>query len=210
MALPRIWLITMPEAPGGPIPAIAEALASSPAGVTGVQLRAPAANDAQLVAWGRELRELTRRTGAPFVVNRRPDVAAIVEADGVHLPEAGISARTIASHWPSFELLGASRHGRGGLLDACQQGASFAFLSPIFAVPGKGSPLGIEGFKREIAGVGLPTYALGGIQPEHVEALLRSGATGVAVRRAIYDGDQPGQVLQRFTDALDKGAGAEG
>jgi thiamine-phosphate pyrophosphorylase len=210
MALPGIWLITMPEAPRGPISAIADALADCPAGVAGVQLRAPAANDRQLVAWGRELRELTRQAGAPFLVNRRPDVAAIVEADGVHLPEAGLSARTIASAWPRFTILGVSRHSRAGLLRASQEGATFAFLSPLFAVPGKGEPIGLEGFEEQIAGVGLPTYALGGIQPKHVGALLRTGAAGVAVRRAIYDAHRPAEVMRQFVDALDKSASREG
>lgn len=200
----------MPEAPRGPIAAIAEALAECPAGMAGVQLRAPAANDEQLVGWGRELREITRQAGAPFLVSRRPDVATIVEADGVHLPEAGLSPETIASAWPSFTILGASRHSRSGLLRARQEGASFAFLSPIFAVPGKGEPIGIDGFEQQIAGVGLPTYGLGGIEPEHVGALLRAGAAGVAVRRAIYQTERPGEVLRRFLDALDKGALGEG
>ncbi len=210
MALPGIWLITMPEAPRGPISAIADALAECPAGVAGVQLRAPAADDRQLVAWGHELRELTRQAGAPFLVSRRADVAAIVEADGVHLPEAGLRAQTSASAWPCFTILGASRHSRVGLFGARQEGATFAFLSPIFSVPGKGQPIGVEGFEEQIAGVGLPTYALGGIQPEHVGSLLRAGAAGVAVRRAIYDAHRPTEVLRRFVDALDKSASGEG
>ena len=206
MTLPRIWLFTMPEAARGPIPAIAEALGACPAGTAGVQLRAKTANDRQLVAWGRELREITRRAGAPLLVNRRADVAAIVEADGVHLPEMGLSATTIASSWPSFSMFGTSRHSRAGLLQARGEGLSFAFLSPVLAVPEKGEPIGIEGFEREIAGVGLPTYALGGIEPEHVGALLLAGATGVAVRRALYEAKEPGAAVRRFLDALDKSA----
>ncbi|MGB5285824.1 MAG: thiamine phosphate synthase, partial [Polyangiales bacterium] len=90
MRLPRIWIITDPDRPDGPVAAIRRALEGCPAGALGVQLRAKHATDRQLVQWGRELRELTRRTGSVLTVNRRLDVAQIVGADGVHLPERGI------------------------------------------------------------------------------------------------------------------------
>jgi thiamine-phosphate pyrophosphorylase len=40
--------------------------------------------------------------------------------------------------------------------------------------------LGVDGFARLVAGA-LPTWALGGVRPEHVPALLATGAAGVAV-----------------------------
>lgn len=50
---------------------------------------------------------------------------------------------------------------------------------------------------------GLPTYALGGIGPEDVKALLAGGAFGVAIRRAICATSQPHEALRRFLRELD-------
>jgi thiamine-phosphate pyrophosphorylase len=97
-----------------------------------------------------------------------------------------------------------SRHDRAGLEEAAREGASYAFLSPIFDVPEKNPPMGVDGFRRAIAGVGIPTYALGGLGPEHVAALTEAGACGVAVRRVIYAAARPEEVLGRFVRALDK------
>jgi thiamine-phosphate pyrophosphorylase len=157
-----------------------------------------------LVEWGQELRILTRSRGQLLTISRRPDVAQIVGADGVHLPELGLPATQLRKRWPALGVIGVSRHDRQGLQTAAQDHATYAFLSPIFAVPHKAPPIGIYGFSRAIANVGIPTYALGGIQPEDVPALLAAGAFGVAIRRAIYAASQPQQALQRFVRALDK------
>lgn len=202
--LPRIWIITEPAHPDGPVAPLRRALKGCPEGMVGVQLRAKRSSDRQLVSWGRELRELTAQSGAFLTVNGRPDVAQIVEADGVHLGELGLLPEQVARVFPEFRLIGVSRHDRRGLEEAARHGASYAFLSPVLDVPGKGPPLGIHGFRDAIVGVGIPTFALGGLSDAHVPALHASGAEGVAIRRAIYDSTEPREALRAFVRALDK------
>ncbi|MGB3051531.1 MAG: thiamine phosphate synthase [Polyangiales bacterium] len=202
--LPRIWIITDPNHPDGPVAPVRRALEGCPPGVLGVQLRAKRASDRQIVRWGRELREITRDTGSALTVNRRMDLAEIVGADGVHLPELGLPPAELREHWPSLPILGVSRHDRTGLESAERERAGYAFLSPIFHVPGKARPMGIHGFRAAIAGVETPTYALGGVRPEDLTPLLRRGAFGVAIRRAVYAAVQPNEALRLFLRELDK------
>ena len=202
--LPRIWIITNPDHPEGPVAPLVRALRGCPPGAVGVQLRAKQATDRKLVEWGHALRSTTARCGCLLTVNRRPDVAEIVEADGVHLPEAGLCVPQVRSEWPDMALLGVSRHDREGLSKAGQEHATFAFLSPVFPVPGKAEPLGLEGFAAEIAHVEIPTYALGGVHGKHVAPLLAAGACGIAVRRTIYDAPDPEAALQSLLSELDK------
>jgi thiamine-phosphate pyrophosphorylase len=202
--LPRIWIITDPAHPDGPVIPIQRALEGCPPGVVGVQLRAKHVPDRQLVQWARELRAVTVAVGSAFSVNRRPDVAQIVGADGVHLPELGLPAAELRQRWPGLKVIGVSRHDRAGLEAAEQEGASYAFLSPIFDVPGKAAPIGIHGFRGAIADVGIPTYALGGMRAEDLRAVLAAGAFGMAIRRAIYSASRPEEALQPFLSELDK------
>lgn len=201
--LPRIWIITDPKHPDGPVAPIRRALADCPPGLVGVQLRAKGISDRQVVAWGRELRSLTRATGCVLTLNRRVDLAEVVAADGVHLPERSLPIGDLRRHWPQLAMIGVSRHDRQGLEEAERDGATYAFLSPIFDVPGKAWPIGIEGFATAIADVGIPTYALGGIEPKRLRALLAAGGAGVAICRAIYGASQPERALQQFVGALD-------
>lgn len=202
--LPRIWIITNPEHADGPVAPIARALEGCRAGAVGVQLRAKGANDRDLIAWGRALRVVTERRSCLLTVNGRPDVAEIVGADGVHLPETGLALNALRSHWPDIPLVGVSRHDRDGLLRAARERATFAFLSPVFPVPGKAEPIGVEGFASQIATVGMPTYALGGVSAADVTSLTAAGARGIAVRRAIYDAPDPRAALQHLLGKLDK------
>ncbi|TFH27443.1 MAG: thiamine phosphate synthase, partial [Myxococcales bacterium] len=152
--------------------------------------------------WGRELRSVAHASDSPLLVNRRIDVAQIVDADGVHLPDLGLPIAEIRTHWPTMEMLGVSRHDSVGLATAERDSATFAFLSPVFSVPGKGKPIGIHGLRTAIAAVGIPTYALGGIQPEDVKAILATGTAGIAVQRGIYAASDPKEALHRYIDAL--------
>lgn len=201
--LPRIWIITDPAHPDGPVAPIRRALGACPSGLVGVQLRAPNSPDRQLVAWAKDLRAITSDAGSLLSINRRPDVAQIVAADGLHLPERGFGPRDVARHFPRIGIVGVSRHDRAGLEAAMREGASYAFLSPVFEVPEKAAPLGVEGFAQAIEDVGIPTFALGGVTPERVRSLIGAGAVGIAVRRAIYCASDPGRALRRFLRELD-------
>lgn len=202
--LPRIWIVTDPDHPSGPVAPLRRALENCPPGLVGVQLRAHGVPDRQLIDWGLELRALTRARGCSLIVNRRIDVAKIVGADGVHLPEAGLPLGEVRENWPAIHMLGVSRHDSVGLAAAERKGATYAYLSPIFTVPGKAAPIGVHGFRAAIAGVGIPTYALGGIRADDLKPLLAAGAFGVALRRAIYAADSPEESLSGFLSALDK------
>ena len=204
--LPRIWIITEPDHAEGPVAPIVRALEDCPPGAVGVQLRAKGASDRELVDWGRALRTATERWGCPLTVNRRLDVAEIVGADGVHLPETGLPAEAFREQWPHIRLIGVSRHDRDGLLRAAREQATFAFLSPVFPVPGKGEPMGAASFAAQIDDVGIPTYGLGGVDAKNIASVIAAGARGIAVRRAIFDAPDPKAALQELLCELDKTA----
>ncbi len=151
----------MPEAEGGPLAKLSLVLADSCGPRLGVQLRAKNASAQALLGWGRELRAQTSASGSALAVNGRADVAAIIGADAIHLPEAGVPVEAVRSRWPSV-WIGVSRHDRDGLHEAANQGATYAFLGPVFDVPGKNPALGIDGFRRAREGLTIPVFALGG------------------------------------------------
>ena len=202
--LPRIWIITNPDHGAGPIAPLRRALDGCVGSQIGVQLRAKRVPDRKLIDWGHELRVMTASVGSPLLVNRRADLAQIVGADGVHLPDTGLPIGRIRQEWPLLEIIGVSRHDRAGLLAAQEAGATYAFLSPVFEVPGKNPPIGVDGFRQAISGLEIPVFALGGIGLEDMEPLLHAGAHGVAVRRAIYDAAEPRIVVDGFLRRLDK------
>jgi len=135
--------------------------------------------------------------GVRILLAMRVDLALASGADGVHLPANGMSVAEARSLAPTDSLMvGASCHDARELERAAD--ADYVTLSPVFAVPGKGDPLGLDGF-RELARVaGPPVIALGGIDSQSAASVVRAGAHGVAVRRAIDVATDPHDAIRGF------------
>lgn len=172
----------------------------------GVLLRAKEATDRKLLGWARELRVLTADAGCALYVHGRPDIATLVGAEGTHVGERGLPIAEVRAQWPDLGV-GASRHDRLGLEQAQRDGARYAFLGPLFEVPGKNPPLGVDRFRAAIEGLTLPVYALGGISdPEGARLARRAGAHGIAVQRAMGGTPAPDRMLDALCAALDNPA----
>lgn len=196
-----LYLITDPSA-GDVIGATRAALAATPPGAVAVQARAKGGSARELAALASALAPVCRAASAPLFVNDRADVAKVAGADGVHLPEAGLSVAEARAILGADAPIGRSCHDRAGLEAAARAGASFATLAPIREVPGKGTPLGAAGLAAAVRGLELPIFALGGLAARDVPELLSAGARGVAVVRAVYGAADPAAAARELVSAL--------
>ncbi len=80
------------------------------AGVDIVQLRDKRLTDRELVGWARRLRTLTRGTKTLFVMNDRPDIARLADADGVHVGQEELSVKDARTIVGPRALVGVSTH----------------------------------------------------------------------------------------------------
>lgn len=142
-------------------------------------------------AW---VRDVARSLGHLVVINGDLALALELQLDGAHLPERRVQelAAARATLGPQ-RLLTAACHDLAGAAEAAALGADALLLSPIFASPGKGAPLGLAALARArdaLAGQGGGTQlvALGGIDASNAGACLEAGADGVAVIRADLAG----------------------
>jgi thiamine-phosphate pyrophosphorylase len=196
-----LYIITDGTAPEAVVPAVRAALAQVPPQQVCVQLRAKLWPARQQLSLALSLREVCQEHSAKFLINDRVDIALSVHADGVHLPEQGLPVEAARHLLGPSALIGTSCHDRAGLERAATAGASFATLSPVFATPGKGQPLGVERFAALSRDAALPIFALGGVQPEHALQLRAAGAAGLAAISAIFGARDPGAAALRFLSA---------
>jgi thiamine-phosphate pyrophosphorylase len=166
------------------------------AGSIAVLLRDHGVGARERLHLGRKLRELTAETGQELWVADRLDLALLLEADGVHLGEASVSAEA------ARRLIGAGRRvSRAWHRDSLGAVPELAevdalLVSPILAARHGRQPLGLETLARlVVAGRALPRapalYALGGVGPADAAACRAAGATGVAAIGAALTGDVP-------------------
>jgi thiamine-phosphate pyrophosphorylase len=153
----------------------------------GVQLRDPELSSRALLALGARLRAVTGAMGASLVVNDRIDLALALGADGVHLGRRSLGVDDARALLGSAAWISVACHDLADVEAAARAGASAVTLSPIFASPGKGTPLGSSALsraRRALAGTRTDLIALGGIDAAGALACFGAGADGVAVIRA--------------------------
>ncbi len=135
------------------------------------------------------LRQMTKRYNARLYINDRVDIALMVGADGVHLPETGLPANEVKACYPHL-LVGVSTHSLDGAKQAQEDGADFITFSPVYETESKkefGPPQGLDRLQAVCREVALPVLALGGINKDRIPAVLDKGASGVALISGIWD-----------------------
>ncbi len=180
---------------------IAEAAAG---GADVFQLREKDLPDRALLDLARSVRRWTRTAEVLFIVNDRPDIARLAEADGVHLGQDDMTvkdARRIAG--PDM-MIGVSTHSIEQLRQAVLDGADYVGIGPVFASKTKAFDLfaGLEYVRAACAETTIPAFALGGIDTRNVYDVVAAGASRVAVSSAICTVDDPRQAAALLKKAL--------
>ena len=123
-------------------------------------------------------------------INDRADVARVVEADGLHLPESGMSIEAARNLARSTTLIGRSTHSSQDANSALMRGADYVFLGPVWATPSHhgGAALGADALGGADAG---PVVAIGGVSQDRVSACREAGAHGVAAITALWKAPDP-------------------
>jgi thiamine-phosphate pyrophosphorylase len=175
------------------------------AGVHVLQLRDKHCNDRELLERARILRKLTASTPALFIVNDRPDLAAISHADGVHLGQEEISVKDARSIVGPAALIGVSTHSIEQVRQAVLDGANYIGVGPTFSSGTKTFDHfpGLELLRAVAAEIRLPAFAIGGIDRENLDEVLQTGMNRIAVSQAVLSAPDPAAAAQEFLIALD-------
>jgi len=129
---------------------------------------------------------------ASVFVNARPDIAHALRAHGVQLGTGDLAPREARSIFPEG-WIGASVHSEDQAKKAVDEGADFLLAGSIFPTethpdqPAVGPSL-----VEQIARLGLPVIAIGGITPDRVSQVHQLGAYGVAAVSALWRVDDAG------------------
>jgi len=168
--------------------AVARALCAG--GACCVQLRLPDAPSRDLVAIGRRVRGVCREAGVPFIVNDRADVAALLEADGVHVGQDDLPPAAAREIVGPDRWLGVSTHDLAEVDAALAAGADYLGYGPVFDSPTKAglrTPRGTAALAEAVRRAGgVPVVAIGGITgPSQARQAAEAGAAAVAVISAV-------------------------
>ncbi len=194
-------LVTSANCPRGFGPLIAAALAG---GVDVVQLREKHQTDRRLLEMAHVARELTRESGALLIINDRPDIAALCDADGVHVGQDELAARDVRRIVGPDKLIGVSTHSLPQAQQALLDGADYLGVGPMFPSATKSfeNHVGTDLLQTVASEISLPWFAIGGITADNLPAVLATGCSRIAVSAAICAADDPREVAAGLKSRL--------
>ena len=157
-------------------------------GVTFLQLREKELDEEHFLEEAREIKELCRRYHVPFVINDNVDIAAAVDADGVHVGQSDMEAGNVREKLGPDKIIGVTAKTVEQALLAEKRGADYLGVGAVFHTDSKADAKGIshETLKAIFDAVKIPVVAIGGISKDNVLQLAGNGASGIAVISAIF------------------------
>jgi thiamine-phosphate pyrophosphorylase len=181
-------------------------------GVDIVQLREKQLGRAEIERAASTFRRMADNYSALFIVNDDPDLARIVNADGVHVGQDDASVEEARAALGGDAIVGQSTHSEDQIAAAERRDIDYFAVGPVWETPTKpGRPaVGLE-LVTHAAGVATkPFFAIGGIGPLNAGEVVTAGAQRMCVVRAIRDAPHPevaAEALRRAFDVEGSGRG---
>src|SRR5689334_13453729 len=132
-------------------------------GATIVQLRDKDADTASRIATGRALKMVLQGTGAKLIVNDDVEAAIAIGADGIHIGQEDMDARTARNLIGPDMILGLSVETLALAEAVDPMLVDYVGIGPIFATPTKPDhkqPIGFDGLARLVAVSPVPSVAI--------------------------------------------------
>ncbi len=175
-------------------------------GVTVLQYRAKEKTSREMLREAERLREMTKKHGIPLIINERMDLALAVDADGVHMGQDDLTYEK-AKRYLGDRIIGISSSTYKQAKEAIENGADYIGHGPIFPTPTKKDAHPACGMKS-IADIRIEfpdakIIAIGGINLENSERVIKAGADGFAVVSAVLGSVDPSGAVKRFKDILE-------
>jgi thiamine-phosphate pyrophosphorylase len=148
------------------------------------------------------LRQLTREFDTTFIVNDDADLAALVNADGVHLGDDDGSVATARALLGSTKIIGVSCYNRAPLaFEAVQQGADYVAFGAFFSsgVKPEAVQADVTLLQTVRSALSVPIVAIGGITQQNGADLVAAGADALAVISALWNAPDIEIAAQEFS-----------
>lgn len=175
-------------------------------GATAIQLREKTLPAGDVVAIGRRIAAICRRSGVLFIVNDRADVAVECGAEGLHVGPDDLAVPDARKILGRGKIVGASAGTIAEAQRAQAEGADYLGVGSVFATltkPDAGEPLGVARLAEIIRVVTIPVVGIGGITAENAADVIRAGAAGVAVIAAVVGQDDIAAAGRRLRERID-------
>ena len=157
--------------------------------VASFQLRLKHVSDDEIRRAADALRPIVQAAGAAFILNDRPDLAAELGCDGVHIGQEDATYAEARAALPSG-IVGVTCHDSRHLaMDAGEAGADYVAFGAFFPTQTKEpkTVADIELLQWWAQAMVVPVVAIGGITVANAPSLIAAGADFLAVAAGVWE-----------------------
>ncbi|MGL5175553.1 MAG: thiamine phosphate synthase [Cetobacterium sp.] len=170
-----------------------------------IQYREKSRDMKKLFKEAKELRELTQKYNAIFIVNDHLDIALLVDADGIHIGQDDLPISEVRKVLGKNKIIGISTHNLQEAEDAVKNGADYIGVGPIFHTDTKkdaGNPLTLKFLEEVEANITLPYTVIGGIKEHNLEEVLSRGAKSVCLISELICNKNTFEITKRINEKI--------
>jgi thiamine-phosphate pyrophosphorylase len=188
------------------IPWLAAAEAAIRGGADCLQLREKSLDAAELLRRAKSFVQLCRQHCVISIINDRPDIAILSDADGVHVGQEDLPAIEARKLIGTGKIMGVSTHRIEQARAAVSDGADYIGVGPMYRSVTKPRDFvaGLE-YARQAAGeIRIPAVAIAGITEDDVDDVTATGVQAIAVTAAVIGCDDIEGAARRMKQKVAK------
>jgi thiamine-phosphate pyrophosphorylase len=176
--------------------------------IASLQLRLKEASDDDILRAGEILMPVSQNAEVAFILNDRPDLAAKLGADGVHIGQEDGSFSEARVTMGADRIIGVTCHDSRHLaMEAADAGADYVAFGAFFPTQTKTpkTRADTEELRWWSETMVVPSVAIGGITVENANSIIKAGADFLAVSAGIWDySEGPTAAVKAFQTLFSK------
>ena len=152
-----------------------------------------------------QLKDFLSALNTPLIINDDLDLALTIDADGLHLGQDDGDIYQARHCLGPNKILGLSVNTFAQLAQANSHPIDYIGVGAVFPTNSKSKVQtiwGCEALKRAVAISTHRVIAIGGINTNNIDAVLDTGAHGIAAIEAFHQTTTPGPTTQLLSDSI--------
>ena len=167
------------------------------------QLRLKRISTSKLIKIAKKVRKITKKNKVKFLINDKPLIAKIIDADGCHIGQKDMNFVRARKILGKNKIIGLTCHNsKKFAIDAKKKGANYVAFGSFFKSPTKKTAFraNLEILRWAKKKINMPTVAIGGINSSNYKKILLNGANLIACSNYIWNNKKinPISAIKKF------------
>ena len=167
------------------------------------QLRIKKISFSNLLKIAKKIKKIVKKYNVKFIINDKPIVAKIIDADGCHIGQKDINFENSRKLLGKNKIIGVTCHNSKKLaLNAKKNGANYVAFGSFFKSTTKKTAFkaNLEILRWAKKKINMPTVAIGGINSSNYKKILSNGADFIACSSYIWNNKKldPVSAISKF------------